>query len=215
MVGRIQPIFSPAAHLDAGLFFKVWGGEVDIEISVQLLEDWKMILTSSTGPISKQDPGYIIKEPKKWVTDFTVKDDSQAALALKLKGDEQIAAVKNFLKGYDMTHITNMELKQVGRKLYENKLISEQAFGVFIDGTNAVDKNGHQADLHVKFNAIALFDQRLEEQTSWMSSYTEQQKSEPLFRPWRQGMIDANRAINALAYFAWSSKNDLAVDERA
>ncbi|OYU09572.1 MAG: hypothetical protein CFE47_04255 [Pseudomonas sp. PGPPP1] len=176
-----------------------------------------MIISSptSTGKISKQDPGYIIKEPKKVITDFTVKDDSQAAKVLTLKDDVQISDLKKFLKKYDMTHITNMELKQVGRKLYENKLISEQAFGVFIDGTNAVDKDGHQADLHVKFNAIALFDQRLEEQTSWMSSYTEQQKQEPLFWPWRQGMIDANKAVNALAYFAWSSRKDFAVDEQA
>lgn len=114
-----------------------------------------------------------------------------------------------------MTNITNMELKKVGRKLYENKLISEQAFGVFIEGTSAVDKDGHQADLHVKFNAIALFDQRLEDQTSWMPTYTAEQKSQPLFWPWRQGMIDANRAINALAYFANSASNDLSVDERA
>ncbi|TFY87468.1 hypothetical protein DYL61_26065 [Pseudomonas nabeulensis] len=175
-----------------------------------------MNITSSaaTGQISKQDPGYKIKDPKKVVTDFTVKSDEQAAKALKLK-DEQIADLKKFLKNYDMTYITNAELKKVGRKLYENKLINEQAFGVFIDGTNAVDEKGKQANLNVKFNAIALFDQRLEEQTAWLPTYSEQTKKEPLFWPWRQGMIDANRAINALAYFANSARSDLSVDERA
>lgn len=176
-----------------------------------------MIITSSapTGQISKQHPGYQIKEPKKVVTDFTVKDDSQAAKALQLKDDAQIAELKSFLKKYDMTKITNTQLKEVGAKLFDSKLISEQAFSVFIDGTRATDKNGFQADLDVKFNAIALFDQRLTEQTSWLPEYTQKQKSEPLFWPWRQGMIDANRAINALAYFANSPRNDLSIDDYA
>lgn len=169
----------------------------------------------ATNAISKQDPGYIIKTPTKVITDFTVRDDAQAAKALKLENNDQIKALKKFLKNYDMTSITNMELKKVGRKLYENKLIDEQAFGVFIEGTRAVDKDGNQANLHVKFNAIALFDQRLEEQTAFLPMYSEKAKQEPLFWPWRQGMITANQAINALAYFAYSSRTDLSIDERA
>jgi hypothetical protein len=176
-----------------------------------------MIIHSSaaTGQLSKQDPGYKIKDPQKVVTDFTVKNDAQATKALKLTNNEQIADLKSFLKKYDMTHITNMELKEVGSKLYDAKLISEQAFSVFIQGTRAVDKNGHQADLDVKFNAIALFDQRLEEQTAWLPTYSEKTKQEPLFGAWREGMIIANQAISALAYFAHSSRNDFSIDERA
>jgi hypothetical protein len=181
------------------------------------MENCEMNTSSSaaTNTISKQDAGYIIKNPTKVITDYTVRDDAHAAKALKLKNNEQITELKKFLKNYDMTSITNMELKHVGRKLYENKLIDEQAFGVFIEGTRAVDKNGNQADLYVKFNAIALFDQRLEEQTASLPMYSEKTKQEPLFWPWRQGMIAANQAINALAYFAYSSRSDLSIDERA
>lgn len=59
-----------------------------------------MIITSSasTGQIGKQDPGYKIKEPKKVVTDFTVKDATKAADALNLKDDGQISDLKKFLK---------------------------------------------------------------------------------------------------------------------
>lgn len=176
-----------------------------------------MIINSSsaTGQLSKQDPGYKIREPQKVLTDFTVKNDVQAAEALNLINNDQIADLKDFLKKYDMTYITNMELKEVGSKLFDAKLISEQAFSVFIQGTRAVDENGHQADLNVKFNAIALFDQRLEEQTAWLPTYSEKTKQEPLFAPWREGMIIANRAINALAYFANSSRKNFTIDERA
>ena len=171
--------------------------------------------SSATGQPSKRDPGYTIREPQKVVTDFTVKNDVQAAEALNLISNDQIADLKDFLKEYDMTYITNMELKEVGSKLFDAGLISDQAFSVFIQGTRAVDENGHQADLNVKFNAIALFDQRLEEQTAWLPTFSAKTKQEPLFVPWREGMIIANRAINALAYFANSSGKNFTIDKRA
>ena len=170
---------------------------------------------NSTAAQSKASPGYIINNPKKVITDYTVTNDSKAAEALNIKKDEQIVDLKKFLKDYDMTNISLNELKKVGRKLYDNKLIDEEAFSVFIAGRRVFDHNGKQAEKDVKFNAIALFDQRLEEQTGFLDMYSEKTKQEPGFVAWRQGMIVANQAINALAYFAYSSRNDLSIDELA
>ncbi|MCF5724286.1 hypothetical protein [Pseudomonas syringae] len=170
---------------------------------------------NSTAAQSKASPGYIIQNPKKVITDFTVTEESKAAKALNIKNDEQIADLKKFLKGFDMTNISLNDLKKVGSKLYDNKLIDVEAFSVFLAGRRVFDHNGKQAEKDVKFNAIALFDQRLEEQTASLGSYSDTTKQEPGFVAWRQGMIVANQAINALAYFAYSSRQDLSIDEKA
>lgn len=170
---------------------------------------------NSTAAQSKASPGYIINNPKKVITDYTVTNESKAAEALNIKKDEQIVDLKKFLKGYDMTNISLNELKKVGRKLYDNKLIDEEAFSVFIAGRRVFDHNGKQAEKDMKFNAIALFDQRLEEQTAFLDMHSDKTKKEPGFLAWRQGMIVANQAINALAYFVNSSRHDLSIDEQA
>lgn len=173
-----------------------------------------MTITSAAAQ-SKASPGYVIKNPNKVITDFTVTEESKAAKALNIKKDEQIADLKKFLKGYDVTNISLNELKKVGGKLYDNNLIDEDALMVFIAGRRVFDHNGKQAEKDVKFNAIALFDQRLEEQTAFLDTHSEKTKQEPGFLAWRQGMIVANQAINALAYFINSSRYDLSIDEKA
>lgn len=170
---------------------------------------------NSTAAQSKASPAYIIKNPKKVITDFTVTEDSKAAKALNIQQKEQVTDLKKFLKNYDMTSISTNDLKKVGRKLYENNLITEEAFSVFLYGSMAFDRNGRQTDTHIKFNAIALFDERLQDHTAFLDTYTEKTKKEPGFLPWKQGMVIANQAINALAYFAYSSRHDLSIDEKA
>ena len=145
---------------------------------------------------------------------FTVTDASEAAQALKLQDEERISALKDFLKGYDMTSISTDELKKVGRRLYDEGMISRRAFGLFIAGDGASDVNGYQTKTDVKFNAIALFNEKMQDEIDY-------RKSEPL-RSYRegamdylQGMVNANQAINALAYFVNSSSSTLSVNEKA
>ncbi len=173
-----------------------------------------MTITSAAAQ-SKASPGYVIKNPNKVITDFTVTNEAKAAKALNIESKEQIIDLKQFLKGYDMTRISTDERKIVGRKLFENDLITEEAFSVFLYGSMAFDKNGRQTDTHVKFNAIALFDERLEDHKGFLESYSDQAKREKGFLPWKEGMTIANQAINALAYFIKSSRYDLSIDEKA
>ena len=113
-----------------------------------------------------------------------------------------------------MTSISTDELKKVGRRLFESNIIDEQAFLIFIAGDGASDANGRQTNTHVKFNAIALFDEKLQDYLAFVDSNPDVRRSQGI-PEYIQGMVDANRAINALLYFAHSPKDDLSVEEHA
>jgi len=161
-----------------------------------------------------QTNAIVIKNPDKVTNAFTITDESKAVDELRMWRQDELADLKHFLKKYDMTSISTDELKKVGRRLFESNIIDEQAFFIFISGDGASDANGRQTNTHVKFNAIALFDEKLEDYLAFVKSNPDVGRSQGI-PEYIQGMIDANRAINALAYFANSPKNDLSVEEHA
>lgn len=163
---------------------------------------------------SMQTNAIAIKNPDKVTNAFTITDESKAVDELRMWRQDELADLKEFLKKYDMTSISTDELKKVGRRLFESNIIDEQAFFIFISGDGASDANGRQTNTHVKFNAIALFDEKLEDYLAFVKSNPDVGRSQGI-PEYIQGMIDANRAINALAYFANSPKNDLSVEEHA
>ncbi|MBV4455754.1 hypothetical protein [Pseudomonas azadiae] len=170
-----------------------------------------MQVTTTPTALSKQTDARVIRNPTMVTNAFTLTEESKAAETLKLKQQEKIAELKTFLKDYDMTSISTYELKKVGRRLYEADLIDVNTFGMFISGDGASDENGHQTKQDVKFNAIALFNEKYEDQLAYFSTdrYSTQESVTYILG----GMKSANQAINALAYFANSAKNTLAVDE--
>ncbi|BDB19493.1 hypothetical protein cym2001_28580 [Pseudomonas sp. CYM-20-01] len=171
-------------------------------------------LNVSYPPLSKQTDAYAIKNPQQVTNAFTITEASEAADTLKLGDQEKISQLKEFLKDYDMTSISTDELKKVGRRLYDDGMISQRAFGMFISGDGASDANGRQTNTHVKFNAIALFNEKLEDTRAFF-------KSEPMVAmqdgamDHLQGMVSANQAVGALAYFVKSANNDLSINEYA
>ncbi|WPN95963.1 hypothetical protein [Pseudomonas sp. MUP55] len=164
--------------------------------------------------ISQQTNAFVIKNPEKITNTFTISEESKAIDELRMWQQGQLADLKAFLKNYDMTSISTDELKQVGRRLFDSKIIDEQAFRMFISGDGASDAEGRQTNTHVKFNAIALFDEKLDDYLGFVKSRPDVARSQGI-PEYIQGMVDANRAINALAYFAHSSKDDLSVEELA
>ncbi|MDQ0654008.1 hypothetical protein [Pseudomonas cedrina] len=171
-------------------------------------------LNVSYAPMSKQTDAYVIKNPNQVTNAFTITEASKAVDALKLEDQEKITQLKDFLKNYDMTSISTDELKIVGSKLYDEGMISRRAFGMFIEGDRASDANGFQTNTHVKFNAIALFNERLEDTRAFFESEPAVARQDGAM-DYLQGMINANHAINALAYFAKSANSDLSVREQA
>ena len=162
---------------------------------------------------SMQTNAIVIKNPDKVTNAFTITDESKAVDELRMWRQDELADLKDFLKKYDMTSISTDELKQVGSRLFNSKIIDDQAFRMFISGDGASDANGRQTNTHDKFNAIALFDEKLEDYLAFVDSRPDVARSQGI-PEYIRGMVDANRAINALAYFANSSKSDLSVEER-
>lgn len=164
--------------------------------------------------LSKQTDAVVIKNPEKVTNAFTITEESNAVDELRMWQQDELADLKAFLKKYDMTSISTDELKQVGRRLFDSKIIDENAFGMFTMGDGAFDVDGRQTNTHVKFNAIALFDEKLDDYLNFVKSNPDVGRSQGI-PEYIQGMVDANRALNALAYFVNSSKGDLSVEERA
>lgn len=172
-----------------------------------LLTAEQMRYTKASNPFQIQNPGQVKNQ-------FTITDEAKATSTLKLSDKDDIAQLKTFLKSYDMTSISTDELKVVGRKLYDNGMISRRSFGMFIAGDGASDENGKQTNTDVKFNAIALFNEKLEDTLAHFDSDSTIAKREGAM-DYLKGMIDANHAVNALTYFVNSNNNKLSIDERA
>ena len=85
---------------------------------------------------------------------------------------------------------------------------------MFISGLGAFDANGQQAETDVKYNAIALFNEKLEDYLSFVESHPNVKRSQGI-PEYIQGMVAANHAINALTFFVNSSKNELSIEEHA
>ena len=173
--------------------------------------DMRVVMPSM---LSKQTDAFVIKNPERTTNTFTVTEEAQATEELRISKRAQLTDLKTFLKNYDMTSISTDELKKVGRRLFESNIIDEQAFLIFIAGDGASDANGRQTNTHVKFNAIALFDEKLQDYLAFVDSNPDVRRSQGI-PEYIQGMVDANRAINALLYFAHSPKDDLSVEEHA
>jgi hypothetical protein len=156
-----------------------------------------ILLTAEQMRHTKATNPYQIKNPGQVTNQFTITEASKAAETLKLEGRREI-----------------YELRAVGRRLYNSELISYRSFGMFITGDGANDAFGKPTDTHVKFNAIALFNEKLEDTLAFFKKEPSLAQSEGA-SDHLQGMVDANHAINALLYFANSKSTDLSIDERA
>lgn len=172
------------------------------------------MLIIPAGQSSMATPAYVIRNPEQVVNKFTITEEEKAAEALELWHHEKVTELKAFLKGYDMTAISTDELKEVGSRLFESGAINSSAFRMFIQGSGASDSKGHQTDTHVKFNAIALFNERLEDQIKFFENNPRIARGDGATE-YLQGMVKSNHVINALAYFVNSSGNELSIDESA
>lgn len=173
-----------------------------------------ILLTAEQMRHTKASNPFQIKNPGQVTNQFTITEAAKAAQTLKLNDNQEILELKRFLKNYDMTSISTDELKMIGSRLYDSQMISRRSFSMFISGDGASDAKGKQTDTHVKFNAIALFNEKLEDTIAHFKSDPAIPKREGA-TDHLQGMVDANHAINALAYFVNSNSSNLSIDERA
>ena len=173
-----------------------------------------MNITIRAPALSMQADAYFIKNPLETKNAFTVTSAKDAADVLRLKGEGLIGDLKELIRGYDFTSISSNELARIGLKLHEVELLDEHAMSFFTSGNMAFDKNGHQTQKDVKFNAIAMFNQMLGDNRALVREWPMYAQQES-FRIVTKGLVGANKAINALFYFANSDGNDLSVSIRA
>ncbi len=133
---------------------------------------------------------------------FTKSNADDAVETLGHTGALSMAELKESIKEYDFTSISTRELAMVSFLLHENGLINDSASLIFSTGNGAYDERGHQTGKDVKFNAIAMFNQMLEETLA---------AGTPGFKEYTKGLIQVNQVLGALSYFVNSAQSDLFV----
>ena len=156
----------------------------------------------------KADP-YFVKNPLETTNSYTKTNVDDAVDTLKLGGKLSIDELRNSLKGYDFTSVSTYELSQAGSLLFENGLIGYDEAHFFTSGSMAIDDAGHQTGKDIKFNAIAMFNQMLDERLA--HGRTEAAGFHQITR----GLTRANHVLAALSYFAGSGQNDLSISIKA
>jgi hypothetical protein len=185
---------------------------VDIPLAVITQGESSMNVTIRM-PVG-QTEAYSVKRPQETRNLFTITDAKTATDVLGLKDEHLISELKDLIKGCDFESITAFELARIGSRLYEVDLIDKNVVSYFISGNMALDKSGYQVDKGGKFNAIALFNQMLDDNQAYSrrwSGYAQQDS----FKIATRSLVGANQAINALSFFASSNRNDLSVSVRA
>ncbi|WP_426131181.1 hypothetical protein [Pseudomonas sp. DWP1b1] len=172
-----------------------------------------MLVTNTATTMSKQTDARVIREPTMVANAFTFTEHSKAAETLKINNPEKINDLKTFLKKYDLTSISTNELREVGNRLYDNGIIDDNTFMMFISGDGASDANGRQTKMDVKFNAIALFKEKLEDNVAFFKTDRYSKPEHIAYITHR--MVSANQAINALAYFGNPAASTLSIDDHA
>lgn len=167
-----------------------------------------------TLALSKQADAYFIKSPQEIKNAHTITDGNAAASVLKLTSGTLIDELKDLIKGYDFTLISTNELARIGSKLYESDLIDGHVASKFTSGNMAVDQYGYQTGRDVKYNAIAMFNQMLEDNKAYATNWP-MYAHQDSFKVVTAALLGANQAINALHYFAHSTGKDLSVSIHA
>lgn len=160
--------------------------------------------------LSKQADAYVINNPHETKNAHTISSANDAASVLKLTGEASLTELKNLIRGCDFTSISTNELARIGSKLSELGLIDDHVSSHFISGNMAYDKYGHQTEKDVKYNAIAMFNQKLEDNKAYATSWPMYAQQES-FKEVARALLGANQVINALFYFAHSDSSALSI----
>lgn len=159
--------------------------------------------------LSMRADAYFVKNPLEVTNSYTKTTAEDASDVLALNGKLSLDELKNSLKGYDFTSVSTHELAMAGSLLFEHGLLGDDVAHFFTSGRRAYDESGLPTGTDVKFNAIAMFNQMLEERLADGGTHAEG------FHRITRGLIEANHVLSALSYFANSAKSDLSVSIQA
>ncbi|SEN39429.1 hypothetical protein SAMN04487857_11578 [Pseudomonas sp. ok272] len=153
---------------------------------------------------------YVIKNPYETKNAFTKTDIDSAAAPLRLVDAVSADEFKRLLRGYDFTFISTNELKAIASLLQERELADVYVMDFLMLGNMAFDKYGRQAQMDVKFNAVAMFSQMLDERMVCRKKWVENTSLES-FDQITQGLVKVNHLMGALSYFVGSDQSNLSI----
>jgi len=156
----------------------------------------------------------VVRHPEEVENEFSVHGADQAKEILKQEGLKDVEALKSLVRGMDMTNISTRELAMIGQKLHQMMLTEEFSVNIFFAGNRDTDENGLQRNIDVKFNAIALFNQKYQGHLE-LSDQRPHYRESDSFQEVGRGIKSANHLLALLSWFAHSSNNDLAINEIA
>jgi hypothetical protein len=160
--------------------------------------------------LSMKADAYVVKNPLETTNSYTKKNADDAVDALKLLGESSLGELKDLLRGYNFTSVSTSELTKIGQSLYHDGLIDIHMYDFLSLGNMAFDELGHKAETDVRFNAIAMFNQLLEERQAIGRS-----ESASSFHEITSALVRVNHVLGALSFFANTTQNHLAVNIEA
>ncbi|PYY72000.1 hypothetical protein CRX42_03200 [Pseudomonas jessenii] len=160
--------------------------------------------------LSMKADAYVVKNPLETTNSYTKKNAEDAVVVLKLFDESSLGELKDSLRGYDFTSVSTNELTKIGQTLYHDGLIDIYMYDFLSLGNMAFDEFGHKAETDVKFNAIAMFNPRLEERQAIGRS-----ESASMFHEITRALVRVNHVLGALSFFANTTQNHLAVNIEA
>ncbi|MNR22703.1 hypothetical protein D3C85_1396720 [compost metagenome] len=142
-----------------------------------------------------------------------IKSDAEASKALDTDDEKNLAKIKEIVKGYDFTSITQKELAELSVKLYNKELIDLETTGHLSLGDANFNADG-TAITDTKFNALEVFSNNLKGQKIWASGAT---SVEGIYNA-KAEVAKTNKAVGvlfSLAYFSNSNASNIGVNEKA
>lgn len=155
-----------------------------------------------------------ILKPNEVVNQYTILNNEQADSAVANEGLKGVEELKAAVRGKDMTAISTRELAMLGSMLYRLGLAEDFAATVFVAGNSDCDRQGRPQNTDVKFNAIALFNQKYQEQREYGESQPNYSQDKEL-QAFTRGVKSANHILAVLSWFASSPADDLALNVKA
>lgn len=172
----------------------------------------KIGITESSSILKNLAANFGGNEPVRARSDHTIKSDAEASKALGSEDAESLAQVKEIVKGYDFTAITQKELAELSVKLLNEELIDLETAGHLALGDANFNEDGKMIT-DTKFNALEFFSASLEGQKSWASGAT---SVEGIYNA-KAEVAKTNKAVGvlfSLAYFSNSNASQLGVNEK-
>ncbi|MGV8921174.1 MAG: hypothetical protein ACOH2R_25930 [Pseudomonas sp.] len=164
--------------------------------------------------VTSTGSSFVIRHPDQKNALHPIKTSNDAKTIFKITSDVGLNRIKDFLKKVDLTAISTRSLAAIGKTLNDNNLISDAVLAQFKAGSMEYDNKGKQINLDKPFNALALFDQKMDDRTEYANA-TPKEARTSTFRRETAGIQEANHVISAMSWFAHSGSGSLSVSIHA